>query len=83
MNTKPFNRLAVSIIIVIALLWPVPTRSEPDNQPQAYYGVLVLERTTNFIDWVEIARTNASWNNEFTFEDWDALPQAFYRAVVL
>lgn len=64
---------------------PKDTNKPPVNamSPQAYYGVLVLERTTNFTDWVEIARTNATWNNDFIFEDWDVLPQAFYRTVVL
>lgn len=52
--------------------------------PQEYYGTLILEKSTNLQDWYEIARTNASWNNQFEFEDREnPSGNAFYRTVVL
>lgn len=61
------------------------TNNPPQNimSPQVYYGVLVLEKSTNLIHWREIARTNASWNNEFSFEDYEGPSgNAFYRTVL-
>lgn len=52
--------------------------------PQSYYGTLVLEKSTNLTDWYEIGRTNASWNNQFEWRDYEnPSGNAFYRTVVL
>lgn len=65
---------------------PKDTNKPPPDIMSAggYYGTLVLEKSTNLTHWREIARTNASWNFQHEFRDYEnPSGNAFYRTVVL